>query len=74
MTYVVYLKCIVKILQNSQYIEKSKFNNFYYGNKVNEIFINDANVYRDLSKNKKILKNYSPTTVHDTQLGSTMTK
>ncbi len=41
-TYVKYLKCIVKILQNSQYIEKYKFNKNYYENKVNEIFIHEA--------------------------------
>jgi hypothetical protein len=46
-TYVRYLKCILKILQNSQYIEKSKFNKNYYENKVNEIFLHE--VYRDLS-------------------------
>ncbi len=32
------------------YIEKSKFNKNYYENKVNEIFIHEAILYRDLSK------------------------
>jgi hypothetical protein len=33
------------------------------------IFINEAIVYRDLSKNNEILQNYSPMIVHGRQWG-----
>ncbi len=58
-----------KILQNSQYIKKSKFNKNYYENKVNDIFIHESIVYRDLYRENEIFQNYSSTMVHSRQWG-----